>query len=104
MAISAFMGNTYGLEISKNLRKVLAAMFVALIFVSYFFLFSLQIKDFFEFLAVIHLVNWIITVFREEFILRSVIQTESEGVYLKAAFLKYQNRYGLHQLFSQFGI
>jgi len=87
MAISAFTGNTYGLEISKKLRKVLAIMFVALILVSYFFLFSLQIKGLFESLAVIHLVNWIITVLREEFILRGVIQTESASV-LRGRFLK----------------
>ena len=87
MAISAFMGNAYGLGIAKKLRKVLAIMFVALIAVSYFFLFSLRLKGFFDSLTVIHLVNWLITVFREEFILRGVIQTESGGV-LTGSFIK----------------
>lgn len=90
MAISAFRGNTYGLEISKKLRKVLAVMFMALIAISYFFLFSLRLKGFFDSLIVIHLINWIITVFREEFILRGVIQTESGSV-LKGSFLKISN-------------
>ena len=80
LAISAFRGNNYGLEISKKLRNVLSAMFLALIAISYFFLFSIHYKGFFDSLIVIHLVNWIITVFREEFILRGVIQTESGSV------------------------
>lgn len=57
MVISAFRGNTYGLEISKKLRKVLTVMFMALIVISYFFLFSLRFKGFFDSLIVIHLVN-----------------------------------------------
>jgi len=87
MAISAFRGNVYGLGVSKKLRKILGAMFLALIVISYLFLFSLRLKGFFDSLVVIHLVNWIITVFREEFILRGVIQTESASV-LKGHFLK----------------
>lgn len=87
MAISAFRGNAYGLGISKKLRKILGIIFLALIAISYFFLFSLHFKGFFDSLVVIHLVNWIITVFREEFILRGVIQTESGSV-LKGSFLK----------------
>lgn len=87
MAISAFRGNAYGLGISKKLRKILGVMFLALIIISYFFLFSLRFKGFFDSLMVIHLVNWIITVFREEFILRGIIQTESAYV-LKGGFLK----------------
>ena len=90
LAISAFRGNNYGLEISKKLRNVLSAMFLALIAISYFFLFSIHYKGFFDSLIVIHLVNWIITVFREEFILRGVIQTESGSV-LKGSFLKISN-------------
>jgi len=82
MAISAFMGNAYGMEISKNkkLRKVLGTMLLALIAISYFFLYSIRLKGLFDSLMMIHLVNWIITVFREEFILRGVIQTESSYV------------------------
>lgn len=87
MAISAFRGNAYGLGISKKLRKILAVMFVALIVICYFFLFSLRLKGFWDSFVVIHLVNWIIGVFREEFILRGVIQTESGSV-LKGSFLK----------------
>lgn len=87
MAISAFRGNTYGLGISVKLRKMLALLFVALIVLSYFFLFSLQLKGFLDSLAVIHLINWLITVFREEFILRGVIQTES-AIVLNGGFLK----------------
>lgn len=87
MAISAFRGNAYGLGISKKFRKILGGMFLVLIAISYFFLFSLRLKGFFDSLVVIHLVNWIITVFREEFILRGVIQTESGSV-LKGNFLK----------------
>ena len=87
LAISAFRGNNYGLEISKKPRNILGFMFIALIAICYFFLFSIQYKGFFDSFIVIHLANWIITVFREEFILRGVIQTESGSV-LKGSFLK----------------
>ena len=87
MAISAFRGNTYGLGISKKLGKVLGVMFLALIATCYFFLFSLRLKGFFDSFVVIHLANWIIGVFREEFILRGVIQTESGSIF-KGTFLK----------------
>lgn len=89
-AITAFFGKNYGLEIQTKLKKILAAMFIALIVISYFFLFSLQLQGFFNTFAVIHLVNWIITVFREEFILRGVIQTESAFV-LNGKFLNISN-------------
>lgn len=87
MAVSAFRGTTYGLGITKKLKKVLAALFVALIPICYLFLFSLQFKGFFSSFVVINLVNWMITVFREEFILRGIIQTESSNI-LKGTFLK----------------
>ncbi len=87
LAPTAFLGRKYGLEISSKLRKVLAGMFLALLGVSYLFLFSLKAKGFFDDLAVIHLTNWIVTVFREEFLLRGVIQTEASYV-LKGKFLK----------------
>lgn len=90
LAIAAFRGNNYCLEISKKLRNVLGSMLLALIVISYFFLFSIHHKGFFDSLIVIHLVNWIITVFREEYILRGVIQTESGSV-LKGSFLKISN-------------
>ena len=75
------------MSIPKKLGKLLGVMFLALIVISYFFLFSLRLKGFFDSVAVIHLVNWIITVFREEFILRGVIQTEAGSV-LNGSFLK----------------
>jgi membrane protease YdiL (CAAX protease family) len=87
LAISAFRGNNYGLEIPKKLKNILGFMFLALIAICYFFLFSIQCKGFLDSLIVIHLANWIITVFREEFILRGVIQTELGSV-LKGSFLK----------------
>lgn len=90
LALASFRGNNYGVEISKKLKNVLGVMFLALIAISYFFLFSIQYKGFFDSLIVIHLVNWLITVFREEFILRGVIQTESGSV-LKGSFLKISN-------------
>jgi membrane protease YdiL (CAAX protease family) len=87
LAVSAFRGNSYGLEITKKFRAVLGFMFLALITISYFFLFSLKLKGFLDSLVVIHLINWLITVFREEFILRGVIQTESSYI-LKGSFMK----------------
>lgn len=84
-SIAAFFGKTYGLEITKKLRKFLSLLFLSLIMISYLFLFSLKVKHFFDMLAVIHLVNWILSVFREEFILRGVIQTEAYSV-LKGRF------------------
>ncbi|QQS38394.1 CPBP family intramembrane metalloprotease [Candidatus Woesebacteria bacterium] len=87
LAISVLTGKSYGLEIPKKLRKVIALALLVLILVSYFFLYSLHIKNVSDSLAVIHLVNWIIVVFREEFILRGVIQTKSHEV-IRGSLLK----------------
>lgn len=89
-SFSAYRANSYGMQVHQKLRKVVGGMFVALIGISYFLLFSLRAKGLFDALAVLHLVNWIITVFREEFILRGIIQTESASV-LKGSFLRISN-------------
>jgi membrane protease YdiL (CAAX protease family) len=87
LAFAAYFGKTYGLEMTQKLRKVLAAMLVVLLVSSYIFLVSLKVKHFFDSFAVIHLVNWIVTVFREEFLLRGVIQTEANSIF-KGKWLK----------------
>lgn len=79
LAFSAYSGKNYGLTIPKQLKSIIAGMFILLIFASYYFLFVLKIRGFFDELAVIHLVNLIVTVFREEFVLRGIIQTEAES-------------------------
>lgn len=86
LGFAAFLGKKYGLEITQKLRGFLGVMFVALLLICYLFLFSLKTKGFFDDLAVIHLVNWMLTVFREEYILRGIVQTEASGV-LKGKFL-----------------
>ncbi len=90
LSISAFLGNSYGLEITKKLRKILGIMLLLFILIGYFFLITLKTKGFFDELAAMHLVNWIISVFREEFLLRGVIQTEASYI-LKGKFLKISN-------------
>ena len=87
LSIVGFSGKQYGLELRKKHSKVIGSMFLALISVGYVFLLSLQSKNLFTPLAVVHLVNWVITVFREEVVLRGIIQTEANGI-LKGSFLK----------------
>ncbi len=89
-AICSFLGNTYGLDITKKLKKALTIMFITLLTMCYVFLFSLKVRGFFDNLAVIHLINWVISVFREEFILRGIIQTKASSI-LKGRFLKIPN-------------
>lgn len=92
LALINFTKQTYGLELPKNkmVAKIVGFLWLALIPISFFFLFSLKIKGFFDSLAMIHLINWIITVFREEFILRGIIQTHGAHV-LKGRFFKISN-------------
>lgn len=86
-ALCAYLGNNYGFEITKKLRKPISGMFLALIGISFYFLFSLQVRGLFDNFAVNHLFNWIVSVFREEFILRGIIQTEASYI-LNGRFLR----------------
>jgi membrane protease YdiL (CAAX protease family) len=89
LSLSSFFGQSYGLEIPKNrkLAKIISALILLLISISYLFLFSLRLKGFFDSIAMIYLVNWILTVFREEFILRGIIQTQA-SYFIKGKLLR----------------
>ena len=80
LIFAALRGTTYGLTMPKKLGSVFAVLFALLIAIIFLFLFTLQTHGFFDSLAIIHVVNWIITVFREELILRGIIQTEAAAV------------------------
>ena len=85
--VAAVRNNSYGIISPRRNQKMLIAFSLLLLLTSSLFLYSMKVTSFFQSFSLIYLFNWILTVFREEFVLRGVIQTESESV-LKSKFWK----------------
>ncbi len=86
VSFASWVKNSYGFTIDQKSGKVISILLLVLLGVSFLFLYSLKIKNLANEFAVVHLMNFYILIFREEFFSRGLIQTEAQNI-LKGKFL-----------------
>lgn len=76
-----FFHKNYGLGFSSKNIKLIFSSTLFLSFSIILFLLTLNQRGLSDDLIYIHLINWILVVFREEVIVRGIIQTESKKIF-----------------------